>query len=219
VHLGFGKRVKLVPPDATKASHREIRDKILKPVVHGQSYGMTPYGIAAKTGKSLSWSREIDTGHQLTYPVFHCWVGDVVAQAKFDGVIHSPFGWPMAVTSATKSRTLMNYLAQSSGADMMRIAAIAATEAGIRVACPIHDAFWILAPLDQLSETIQHMVEIMIKAGEAVTGGLTIGVTVEAQIPAPKCLGDIRKPDDKGHAMWGEVRNIIAGFKQEASYS
>jgi len=151
-------------------------------------------------------------------PVAHRWIADVVAQAKFDGVIHSAFGWPMAVTSTTKSRTLLNYMAQASGADMMRIAAIAATEAGIQVCAPIHDAFWVLAPLDQLDETIRQMTEIMIKAGEAVTGGLTIGVTVEDPVRLPKCLGDIRRPDDKGQAMWAEVWNLIfSGFKREAS--
>jgi DNA polymerase I len=218
VHLGFGKRAGLVPPDATKATHREIRDKICKPIVHGQSYGMTAYGIAAKTGKSLLWSREVHASHRLTYHVAHRWIADVVAQAKFDGVIHSAFGWPMAVTSTTKSRTLLNYMAQASGGDMMRIAAIAATEAGIQVCAPIHDAFWVLAPLDQLDDTIRQIIEIMIKAGEAVTGGLTIGVTVEDPVRSPKCLGDIRRPDDKGQAMWTEVWDLIlSGFKREAS--
>ena len=99
----------------------------------GQNYGMTAYGIAAKTGKSLLWAREIHALHRLTYPVFHRWVADVVAQAKFDCVIESPFGWPMAVMVGTSDRSLMNYMAQAGGSDMMRLAAIAATEAGIAV--------------------------------------------------------------------------------------
>jgi DNA polymerase I len=33
---------------------------------------------------------------------------------------------------------------------MMRIAAIAATEAGIEVCCPVHDAFLISAPIDRM---------------------------------------------------------------------
>ena len=35
----------------------------------------------------------------------------------------------------------MNFPMQAGGAEMMRIAAIAATEAGIEVCCPVHDAF------------------------------------------------------------------------------
>jgi DNA polymerase family A len=214
-HLRFGKRAGLVPQDATKQSHREIRDKICKPVVLGSNYGMTAYGIAGKTGKSLLWARDIHARHRLIYPRFHRWLGDVVTQAKFDSMIYSPYGWPLAVTGNTSNRTLMNYLAQSGGADMMRIAAIAATEAGIRVCCPVHDAFWIMAPLDELNATIKRMREIMIRAGSAVTGGLSIGVTVEYVVRWPHCLGDVREPTDKGQAMWDEVRSLIPELRRQ----
>ena len=152
-HWAFGVRAGLVAADADKAEHKELRDKTLKPITHGQNYGMTAYGIAAKTGRSLLWARDVHARHRQTYPVFHRWLGDIVAQAKFDGVMVTPFGWPMAVIAETKTRTLMNYMAQASGADCMRIASIAAAEAGIRVCCSVHDSFWILAPLDELDVT------------------------------------------------------------------
>ena len=177
--------------DADKAEHKELRDKVLKPVTHGQNYGMTAYGIAAKTGRSLLWARDVHARHRQTYPVFHRWLGDIVAQAKFDGVMVTPFGWPMAVIAETKNRTLMNYMAQASGADCMRIASIAAAEAGIRVCCSVHDSFWILAPLDELDDTIAQMTDIMVRAGAAVTGGLPIGVEVKAVVRWPQSLGDI----------------------------
>jgi DNA polymerase family A len=212
-HLRFGKRAGLVPADATKDTPgiREFRNKILKPVTLGQNYGMTPYGIAAKTDKSLPWARNIHARHRQIYPVFHRWLGDVVAQAKFDRVIYSPFGWPQAVIGSTTNRNQMNYLAQAGGADMMRIAAIAATEAGIKVCAPVHDAFWIMAPLDQLDAAIAHMKEIMIQASVAVTGGLPAGVTVEYVVRWPQCLGDVRKETAKGQAMWNEIRGLVQG--------
>ena len=167
---------------------------------------MTPYGIAAKTGRSLLWSRGMHARHHQTYPVFHRWVGDVVAQAKFDGVITTPFGWPMAVIAETPHRTLMNFMAQASGADCMRIASIAAAEAGIRVCCSVHDAFWILAPLDALDATIARMIDIMVRAGAAVTGGLAVGVGVKAIVRWPQSLGDCRNA-----GMWVEVRELLQG--------
>ena len=208
-HLSFGRRVKLLPPDATKDTHREERNKICKPVVLGQNYGMTPYGIAAKTGKSLLWAREIHALHRLTYSVFHRWLADMIAQAKFEGMISSPFGWPQAVTADTTNRSLMSFPAQAGGADMMRLAAIAATEAGIAVCCPVHDAFWVMAPASEIEDVIATMKRIMTRASELVTGGLPIGVTVEALVPAPHRLGDVRKPKDKGHAMWSEVKGLM----------
>ena len=108
----------------------------------------------------------------------------------------------------TKTRTLLNYPAQANGAECMRIAAIAAYEAGIRICAPAHDAFWIMAPLAELDDTIAAMTEIMLKAGRAVAG-ITIPVDVSAEVRWPQCLGDVRKPKDKGHAMWIEMQALI----------
>ena len=214
-YLGFGKRAKLVPDDATKQNpeHREIRNKILKPIVLGQNYGMTPYGIVNKTGKSLQWARDIHAQHRLIYPVFHQWLGDTVVQAKFDRVIRSPFGWPQHVTSETSTRTLMNFPAQAGGADMMRITAIAATEAGIQIAAPVHDAFWVLCPINDLDTTIERMKDIMRRAAMAVTGGLPINASMEAKVLWPHCLGDVRNDEDKGQKMWREVNDLVAQIR------
>jgi hypothetical protein len=213
-HWSFGVRAGLVPKDADKRDYRELRDKVFKPIVHGMNYGMTAYGIAAKTGRSLLWSRAMHAAHGRTYPVFHQRLGDMVAQAKFDRSIFSPFGWPMAVTGNTKHRTLMNFPAQASGADAMRIAGIAAAEAGIRVCCSVHDAFWILAPEGDEARTIAAMREIMERAGAAVSNGLPITVSVKAWVTSTCNLGDGRKPGDKGFDMWTEVRQFLNGLRR-----
>lgn len=210
-HWAFGVRAGLVPPDADKLAHLEDRNKKFKPVTLGVNYGMTPYGIAAKTGRSLLWARDIYARHRQSYPVFHRWIGDVVAQAKFDGSIASPFGWPLAVIAATKHRTLLNFPAQAGGADAMRIASIAATEAGISVCAPVHDAFWILAPIEDAERTIERMREIMVQAATAVSGGLPITASIAARIFAPCNLGQIRAPGDRGAPMWSEVAALLAG--------
>jgi DNA polymerase-1 len=220
-YFGFGNRAELVPEDASKNNpeQRDYRNKILKPVVLGQNYGMTPYGIANKTGKSLQWSRTVHMQHRLIYSIFHNWLDDTVAQTKFDRVIRSPFGWPMHVTGETSTRALMNYPAQAGAADMMRITAIAATEAGIQIAAPVHDAFWVLCPIAELDATIERMTNIMRRAAIAVTGGLPIGATVEAKVVWPFCLGDVRKEDDKGQNMWREVNDLVAGFQKLRRYA
>ena len=210
-YWGFGLRAGLVACDADKAEHRELRDKVLKPVVLGQNYGMSPYGIAAKTGHSLRWARGIHAQHRHTYPTFHRYLGDAVTQAKFDRKIYSVLGWPMAVTGDTKHRTLMNFIAQAAAADAMRLAGIAARDAGIRICCSVHDSFWILAPEGDEGRTIAKMVDIMREAGAAVSGGLPIEVEVKAVIPATHNLGDLRKPGDKGYEMWAEVHELLEG--------
>jgi DNA polymerase I len=207
-YLQFGKRAKLIPPDAGK--NHELRNSC-KVVVLGMNYGMTPYGIAARTGKSLLWARDVHARHRLAYPVFTNWLADVVAQAKFDRTICSPFGWPLAVGVDTAMRTIMNFPAQAGGGDMMRIAAIAATESGIAVCGPVHDAFWVAAPLGELDTTVHHMTDIMQRAGNAVTNGLPIRIETAAAVRWPLCLGDVRGLDVKGQAMWLEVNDLIGG--------
>src|SRR5262249_55496970 len=110
--------------------------------------------LRAVSPKSLDWAREMQARHRYAYPPFHQWRGDVVAQAHFDEAITSPFGWRLIVTANTKTRTLMNFLAQAGGGDVMRLVSIVATACGITVAAPVHDAFWILSPLDDLDTTI-----------------------------------------------------------------
>ena len=210
-HWGFGVRAGLVPAGADKAEFKQLRDKQFKPVTLGMNYGMSPYGIASRTGKPLLWARDIHARHRHTYPVFHQWLGDFVVQATFDGSMMTPFGWPVAVVADTRKRTLLNFPAQASGADAMRIAAIAATEAGIQVCAPVHDAFWIMAPIDEVDQTIAQMQDFMVRAGAAVSGGLPITASVKFKVLAPHNLGAVRQANDKGSEMWTEVQGLLNG--------
>ena len=153
--------------------------------------------------------------HRHAYPVFAQWQHNTVTQALFDERIVSPLGWPMAVHAETSKRTLLNYMHQAGGADMMRLAAIAGHEAGIKIIAPAHDAFWIMAPLSELDDAITTMSAIMCRAGRAVAG-VDIPVEVAAVVRHPQCLGDVRKPDAKGQAMWNEIKGLLAGGLQHA---
>jgi hypothetical protein len=90
----------------------------------------------------------------------------------------------------------------------MRIAAIAAYEAGIRFV-PVHDAFWIMAPLDELDAKITQMAAIMERASHAVCGSPS--PSRSHVVKYPQCLGDVRGPKNKGHKMWLEVQADQAG--------
>lgn len=207
-HLNFAIRAGLAPAGATKKSHGALRDSV-KPVSLGMPYGMGKYGVSAQTGKSLLWATEVLAAYRHTYPTFIQWQHDTVARALFDCRIVSPLGFPMAVHAGTPKRTLMNYMHQAGGADMMRLAAIAAHEAGIQIIAPVHDAFWIEAPLAELDDAIATMSRIMIRAGAAVADGLEIRIEVSADVRWPYCLGDVRKEDAKGQALWNEIKCLV----------
>ena len=50
VYIPLGVRSGLIPPGATKETHGEFRDKVLKPVLLGLQYGRQPAGIALAIG-------------------------------------------------------------------------------------------------------------------------------------------------------------------------
>jgi hypothetical protein len=90
--------------------------------------------------------------------------------------MRTAFDWRRRGCEAAAPTELMNWPVQSAGADLMRIVCIAATQAGIEVACPVHDAFLIISALERLDEDVANMREIMKRASEVVTGGLRIRV-------------------------------------------
>ncbi len=115
----------------------------------------------------------------------------------------SLFGWARHIGPNANPRSIANFPMQANGADMMRIAAIAATEAGTEVCAPVHDAFLIAAPLDRLDEDVARMRDIMTRAGNAVAGGLD--VRTEAKV--------VRWPDrymaDGAQPMWDRVMRLL----------
>ena len=65
------------------------------------------------------------------------------------------FGWQIQVEGHPNPRSLANFPMQANGAEMLRIACILMTEAGIRVCAPVHDAVLIEAPLGELEARVK----------------------------------------------------------------
>jgi DNA polymerase I-like protein with 3'-5' exonuclease and polymerase domains len=210
-HTAFAIRSGLITDETTPEERSIIRNKQAKPVVLGSNYGMSPYGIQHKTKRSWGWAKHIHRQHREVYRQFHSWLDDVVTQARFDQKIESVFGWPCFVGADTGTRSLMNYSSQAGGADMMRHAAIVATEMGIVVNCPVHDSFRIMAPIEDLARTIKLMEEIMRAAGAAITGSFEVPVEVKTPVCYPERQADVFHPDkDRGHRMWTEIHARLA---------
>jgi hypothetical protein len=113
------------------------------------------------------------------------------------------FGWHIHVGQTSNPRSLRNFPAQANGAEMMRLAACLATERGIEVCAPVHDAFLICAPLDRLDQDITAMQSAMAEASRIVLGGFELGTDV-AVTRWPDRYMDIR-----GRVMWGRVTELL----------
>ena len=201
-YMAFAKAAKLAPEDATKATHKPIRDRC-KSVVLGVNYGMGPDSLALQAGITPAEAKELLRLHKETYRSFWRWSEDIVSSAMLTGEMKTVFGWRRKLGQQPNPRSLMNFPMQANGAEMMRIAAIAATEAGIEVCAPVHDAFLIAAPFDRLDDDIAEMRDIMSKAGRAVTGGLDIPTDAEV-IKFPD-----RYMDERGKRMWDKVITLL----------
>jgi hypothetical protein len=201
-HMAFARANRLAPPEATSLTHPAVRESC-KTVNLGVNYGMTAVGLAARLGIIPAAAQELLRLHHETYRRFWTWVEETVSAALLSNRMISRFGWQLHVTAGINARSLQNFPMQSNGAEMLRIAAIGATEAGIDVAAPVHDAFLIVAPLERLEDDVAAMREIMRKAGLAVTGGLEVRTDVKI-VRSPD-----RYMDGRGAAMWARATGLL----------
>ena len=62
--------------------------------------------------------------------------------------LHTVFGWTVRVGPDANPRSLRNFPCQANGAEMMRLACCLATERGVSVVAPVHDAVMVEGPAD-----------------------------------------------------------------------
>jgi DNA polymerase-1 len=86
---------------------------------------------------------------------------------------------------------------------MLRLACCLATEAGIEVCAPVHDAVLICAPVDQLDAEVERMRDCMARASRAVLDRFELRAGVEP-VRYPN-----RYRDPRGGEMWDRVIELL----------
>jgi len=217
-YIAFGIRAGVLPPGATKETHDKERDMI-KTCVLGLQYGMGEQTLAIRIGKPTIVARELIYAHKDRYRKFWRMAEGAVDCAMLGLPISTVFGWQVRAGSGLikprkvgerprgVGRSMMNFPMQANGAEMMRLAACLATERGIEVCAPVHDAFLICAPLDRIATDVAGMRTAMDEAARAVLDGFPI--PTEAKI--------VRHPgrymDKRGTIMWQRVMRLLAQFE------
>jgi DNA polymerase-1 len=121
-YLAFAKQAGAAPPDATKATHKAIRDQF-KSTVLAVQYGMGADALAQRIGQPPIRARELLRLHRETYRVFWAWSDRLVDYAMLTGRLHTAFGWCVRVPADANERSLRNFPMQANGAEMLRLAA------------------------------------------------------------------------------------------------
>lgn len=202
-YLEFARQAGAVPPSATKQSHRRERE-LFKVCALAVQYGMGAEGLAGRLNISTAHAGELLRLHRRIYPRFWNWNDGAVNFALLSGRIHSVFGWEMAVVADPNVRALQNFPLQANGAEMLRLACIFATEAGIHVCAPVHDALLIEAPISEIDAVVAATQGHMGRASELVLGGFALRTDVKI----------VRHPDrymdDRGRTFWDTVMALLA---------
>ncbi|MBQ0721698.1 MAG: DNA polymerase I [Gammaproteobacteria bacterium] len=201
-YLEFAKQAKSIPPEATKATHPNAR-ALFKECVLAVQYGMGAESLAQRTGQTAAQAQNLLDLHRRTYKGFWGWIEDVLDYAALYSKLETVFGWRLQVKPKANWRSLQNFLMQANGAEMLRLACIYGTEAGIKICAPVHDAVLIEVPLNSLEETVEQMQQHMARASELVLSGFTLRSDVEV-FSYPE-----RYADPRGQLMWDTVLPLV----------
>jgi hypothetical protein len=119
------------------------------------------------------------------------------------GELNTVFGWRVAVGPTTNPRGLRNFPMQANGAEMLRLACCLATEAGVDVCAPVHDALLVEGPADEIHDVVAQTQAAMRAASEVVLGGFPLRTDAKV-VRYPDRYGDLR-----GAQMWSTVMRIL----------
>jgi hypothetical protein len=172
VYVGFAKQAGLMPIGATKENYPQFDDvrDVCKTIILGIGYGMGADAMAVRARLTRTDAANLIRIHKYTYKKFWQWVENITTGALFIGRIAIASGWRRLVLDDPNIRSLQNWPIQSTGAEMMRQAVIAATDAGLAVGAPVHDALLLVSRREAFEQDLADLQAIMAKAGEAVIG-------------------------------------------------
>lgn len=199
-YLAFAKQAGAAPADATRKTHEATRE-LFKQCVLAVQYGMEAKSLALRIGQPPVVARDLLRAHREAYRTFWRWSDAVVDQAMLHGAIWTVFGWPLYAGEQPNPRSLRNFPMQGNGAELLRIACCLATERGIEVCAPVHDAVLIAAPLERIEADVSAMQAAMAEASAAVLGGFVLGTEA-------KTYPD-RYRDPRGEVMWKRVSDLV----------
>jgi DNA polymerase I-like protein with 3'-5' exonuclease and polymerase domains len=161
-----------MPAWATKENFPQFEDvrEVCKTIILGISYGMGSDAMAVRARLTRTDAANLIRIHKHTYKKFWQWVENTTAGALFTGRIAIASGWRRLVLDNPNIRSLQNWPIQSTGAEMMRQAVIAATDAGLAIGAPVHDALLLVSAVKTFGQDVADLQAIMAQAGEAAIG-------------------------------------------------
>jgi DNA polymerase I len=201
-YLWFGKKGGLLPPDATKKTHQAQRD-LYKTAILAINYGIGRESLARLVNVSTLFAQRILDLHHELFADYWRWSDRALNHAMLFGWQQTVFDWVYRLPEEPNPRSIRDFHMQANGAELLRLAVCLATENGVRVCAPVHDALLIMAPLDILDCEVARMRAYMAEASRVVLNGFELFTdSVEVRYPDRYC-------PKGGETMWNLVMRLL----------
>jgi hypothetical protein len=201
-YLAFAKMAGAAPPDATKESHHDTRE-LFKVCALAVQYGMRAQALADRIGKPVPYARELLQLHQQTFCRYWRWVDAIVDYGAIHRHLFTVFGWHLYLAD-NNTRSWINFPCQANCAEMLRLACSLATERGIRIVAPVHDALAVEGKVAELESVVAQARGAMAEASRLILSGF------ELRSDAKLILYPDRFSDPRGRGMWNAVWTTMA---------
>jgi DNA polymerase I len=196
-YLNLGKRMGVLPPDATKESHR-LKRELLKTICLGAQYGMGPQTLALKLKVTLEEAEGLVQMHRKAYPRYWQYVDAVVEAARFEHQIWTCLDWRLNDAHREKTNSIRNFPSQSGCAEILRLTCCLTTEAGLEVVAPFHDAILVHVPIKDVGQSLEFVRGCWARASAALLDGFELRSEVRREKAAfvyPRRYVDGRQSD------------------------
>lgn len=213
-YLKFAKQAGEAPPNATKKSHAEVREKF-KVAALAVQYGMGEKTLGTRLGKSSAHGRELIELHKRVYPMYWDYIDRVRNRILFDFHHELAMGWPVHYLPGCEAvrsvNTLSNFPIQGNGAEMLRLAIILAVRRGIKVCAPVHDALLIEAESSDIEDAVALCQEAMEDASAVILNesGTQDGLLFKLRSDAKIVRWPDHYSDPRGDGFWEKLRKFI----------
>lgn len=167
-YLYFAKKAKAVPPEATKKSHGQVRDKF-KGTTLSMQYGQKAEGMSVKLTNDLGYYVSPEECQQIidlfdrVFPKVNPYKENIYQRYQVKRKLKLPDGWYIWGDNAN-GLSVKNFPIQGIGASIMRRAVRYAQDAGLDVILTLHDALYIEFDSDKAVESMSKLADCMQRA-------------------------------------------------------
>ena len=168
-YIHIAKLNKAVPDNATKKSHKAIRN-LYKTTTLAALYGQGAVNMSKRMNLIIDYGQELFVKIKNTFPTYFSWATTMFDKAIVNGYAETKFGWRYYFKPGElyNPRTFYNFPIQAHGSEMLRRALIDLSLAGIEVNALIHDGIVITLNRKNFRKEFIKAKKILINASIAI---------------------------------------------------